>query len=163
MMIKSKNLLPPQLWEHNIIIFNKSFISCMEIEITIRTWLEYWWWWYILFLYIQATGGERGRAAESLRHHRGGGGQGGGAVHLAGLHPLRQDIPRVLADSSQLKMEPGMSMIISQINQLSLKSKMIISVSSQLTLYVATKMGAMIERASTAWLRHFSLLTVQHC
>ena len=116
----------------------------------------------------QAAGGQRDGAgrqqqpAEPLCHHRRGGGQGGGAGHHARLHPLQQDIPRVLADSTQLKMEPGMSMIISQIHQLSLKSKRIISVSSQLTLYVATKTAAMIERASTAWLRHFSLLTVQH-
>ena len=72
-----------------------------ELQSKLHYSIEYWWW------YIQATGGERGRAAESLRHHRGGGGQGGGAVHHAGLHSLQQDIPRVLADSSQLKMEPG--------------------------------------------------------
>ena len=55
----------------------------------------------------QAAGGERDRAVQPLRHHRGGGGQGSGAGHHARLHSLHQDIPRVLADVSQLKMEPG--------------------------------------------------------
>ena len=67
----------------------------------------------MIYLINQAPGGQRDRAggqqqpAEPLRHSGGGGGQGGGAVHHAGLHSLQQDIPRVLADSSQLKMEPG--------------------------------------------------------
>ena len=61
----------------------------------------------------QATGGQRDRPgrqqqpAEPLCHHRGGGGQGGAAENPARLHSLQQDIPRVLADFSQLKMEPG--------------------------------------------------------
>ena len=65
----------------------------------------------------QAAGGQRDGAgrqqqpAESLRHRGGRGGPGGGADHHARLHSLQQDIPRVLADSSQLQMEPGRHLI----------------------------------------------------
>ena len=71
----------------------------------------------MIYSFNQAAGGQRDGAgrqqqpAESLRHRGGGRGQGGGAGHHARLHSLQQDIPRVLADSSQLKMEPGMSII----------------------------------------------------
>ena len=71
----------------------------------------------MIYSFNQATGGQRDGAgrqqqpAEPLCLHRGGGGQGGGAGHHARLNPLQQDIPRVLADSSQLKMEPGMLII----------------------------------------------------
>ena len=78
----------------------------------------------------QAAGGQRDGAgrqqqpAEPLCLHRGGGGQGGGAGHHARLNPLQQDIPRVLADSSQLEMEPGSRDLIDKLmRKLKLKLK----------------------------------------